>query len=122
MKYGESSHNYKEFDDDEIEGDNMDAGRVTMTEKTIPHFPRRKANNSNLAGVGFAVRVPNSMSGIEMTTAPSVTYNPVPVTHMHDSTPRATKIPATNFRVNESLPKIGVGFLNKQSLLKKKKN
>ena len=92
MRYGESSHESKEFDDDEVE-DSTDAGRVTMTERTIPHFPRRKANNSNIQGVGFAIKIPNSMSGVEFTTAPSVRYLP---STMHDSTPKRFGLPDTS--------------------------
>jgi hypothetical protein len=108
MRYGESSHNYKEFDDDEIEDEAADAGRVVMTEKTIPHFPRRKANNSNIVGAGFGIRVPNSMAGVEFTTSPSVSYNP---SRGYDSTPRPTRVPDTSFKVNPNLPKIGVGMM-----------
>ena len=106
MRYGENSHEARAFEDDEVE-DSTDAGRVTMTEKTIPHFPRRKANNSNIQGVGFAIRVPNSMQNISMSTSPSITYNPVPVSRLHDSTPSKVSIPSTKFRVNNDFPKIG---------------
>jgi hypothetical protein len=64
-----------------------------MTERTIPHFPRRKANNSNIQGVGFAIKIPNSMSGVEFTTAPSVRYLP---STMHDSTPKRFGLPDTS--------------------------
>lgn len=92
MRYGESSHEAREFDDDELE-DSADAGRVTMTEKTIPHFPRRRANNSNIQGVGFAIKIPNSMSGVEFTTSPSVRYLPSTI---HDSTPKRFGLPDTS--------------------------
>ena len=92
MRYGESQHEARAFEDDEVE-DSTDAGRVTMTEKTIPHFPRRRANNSNIQGVGFAIKIPNSMSGVEFTTAPSVRYLP---STMHDSTPKRFGLPDTS--------------------------
>ena len=92
MRYGENSHEARAFEDDEVE-DSTDAGRVTMTEKTIPHFPRRRANNSNIQGVGFAIKIPNSMSGVEFTTAPSVRYLP---STMHDSTPKRFGLPDTS--------------------------
>lgn len=111
MRYGESSHNYKEFEDDEIEDEASDAGRIVMTEKTIPHFPRRRANNSNIVGAGFRVRVPNSMENIELTNAPSVRYLP---NTMYDSTPKRARVPDTGFKVNENLPRVGVGIFTKK--------
>lgn len=102
MRYGQTSHNKeKDFIDDEVE-DSADAGRIVMTDEAIPHFPRRNANSSNMKGIPFSVRVPNSMENIEFSTAPSVRYIPG---SMYDSTPRNAKVPSTHMRINDNLPK-----------------
>ena len=109
MRYGESSHEAKEFEDDEIE--DGEAGQVVLTGNTVPHFPRKKSNGSSLPGIGFGLRVPNSMSGVSMTTAPSIAYNPI---RLHDSTPRRTTIPSTNMKGHEDLPRIGGSIFAKK--------